>query len=211
MRDEIHQLPLTFNNCHFHLDGDGEAAATGTGERGRPHLPSLANLISERISKKQHHWQDKPRPASQSSSFAVPSHSRESPRTSPSRMSMSELGRARKNLPQIPGAPYSVSSPLEKIRGSAPKHQTHHLVDDLSLTEPSNYILEGIEREKQVLATVHQELSDLSKDLKVRVWIPLKGLIHLSFCLGAKQQDSTRISKIGSTQKISRRGAASAG
>lgn len=165
--DDIHQLPLTFNNCHFHLDGDKEETSkTGNGERrGRPqNLPSLANLISERISKLEDRRHDF------NSSTSAP----QSPQTSPSRMSMSELGRAKKPPLQMPGNRQFVSSSSEKNgisgrRRQQDQYQTHNIISDLSFTEPSDYIREGMEREKQVLETVHQELSDLSRDLKVCV------------------------------------------
>ena len=186
--DDIHQLPLTFNNCHFHLDGvDGdkeETSKTGNGERrGRPqNLPSLANLISERMSKLKDRRHD-----FNSSTSAPQSHSRASPQTSPSRMSMSELGRAKKPLLQTSGNRQFVSSSSEiegisRRRRQQDQYQTHNIVADLSLTEPSDYIREGMEREKQVLETVHQELSDLSRDLKVCVVRVLQALLCSIFC-----------------------------
>lgn len=131
--DNINQLPLTFNNCHFHLDGTKDVVEETKGKQ------TINNLLVERMSK-----------IGVNNRQSVPPHSmsRESCQSSPSRMSMSELN-----------------------YGNNPTHHLNSHLDidysDAILTEPSDYIRQGMEREKQVLETVHSELRDLSRDLKV--------------------------------------------
>jgi hypothetical protein len=149
--DDIHQLPLTFNNCHFHLDGDKLETQRNT------QIPSLTNLIADKMSKIGKQASEPPEISMDESFTPSSTHLKDSY----SRLSVSELGRH-----EPPGFKQAYKSNGR----NGPNYSKSSIKNDeysFKSTEPSDYIRQGMEREKEVLETVHQELRNLSQDLKV--------------------------------------------